>query len=131
MGRVYLPRAWLDDAHTSAADIVHASQPARDADVDIAATSQAVATCRKRLLRRAHELYVETAPAIERLPRAWGARRGVRCAVESYMQIGAAVEKRLSSSTQVGTVEAPADAKRASVSKWKRAWVAWKALASG
>jgi 15-cis-phytoene synthase/lycopene beta-cyclase len=125
-GRVYLPNDWLSEAGISAADVLAAGKAGDLADGRVTA---AVGAVRTRLLDRAMELYGESREAVERLPRAWGARRGVRVAVEAYMTIGHLLQKRAKGhgpeKWEVG------NARRASVPVWRRLWVLWTAMIKG
>jgi 15-cis-phytoene synthase / lycopene beta-cyclase len=107
MSRVYIPTIWLKEAGLSPADIL--ADPARP-EID---------TLRHRLLQKAFGIYNKSRSAIEDLPAE--ARGPMRVAVESYMEIGRVLR------------EGRPTLKRgkATVPKWRRITVAWKALNGG
>jgi 15-cis-phytoene synthase / lycopene beta-cyclase len=125
-GRVYLPSEWLKDAGLGAGDVLGAAKAGSAADMPML---EAVGAVRARVLQRAMELYQGSRGAVERLPSAWGARRGVRVAVEAYMAIGRKLMQRPKGAApemwEVGS------ARRASVPVWKRIWLLWSAMARG
>jgi 15-cis-phytoene synthase/lycopene beta-cyclase len=104
IGRVYLPQKWLDDVGLSYDSILEEPQ------------GKLVERLRSRLLDKAFALYEEARPAIEELP--LEACGPIRVAVESYMEIGRVLR-------QAGYV---VKAGRATVPKWRRLRVAWRAL---
>ena len=75
-----------------------------------------VESIRGRLLERSFNYYSESVDAIEQLPSP--SRAPMRVAVESYMQIA----------RELQTPGYKVKAGRATVPKWKRIWVAWRAL---
>lgn len=116
-GRVYIPESWLredglsskailDVAALSTAGITQRcgspehTVELRGDEIDTKSKSTLVAVCkdRERLLELANRLYTKSRPAIEGLPEEWGGRKGMRAAIESYMEIGRIIEKRHSSS---------------------------------
>lgn len=103
--RVYLPRHWLDEAGVSADDVL--KQP----------RSRQVESLRRRLLNKAQSIYLDARTAIDELPA--NGRRGMRVAVESYMEIGRVLQESASPRAQAG---------QASVPKLRRLRVAWSAL---
>ncbi|KAK4983075.1 hypothetical protein LTR50_007427 [Elasticomyces elasticus] len=77
---------------------------------------------RARLLDRAFALYASARPAIEELPPDANARKGMRVAVESYMEIGRVLRRKKGYKVKAG---------RATVGRWRRVGVAWWALGGG
>jgi 15-cis-phytoene synthase/lycopene beta-cyclase len=130
-GRVYLPQQWLADAGIGTADVLDAAKAGAAGGGEAAdpRVLEAVGNVRAKTLERAMELYGGSREAVERLPTAWGARKGVRVAVEAYMTIGRALRKRPKGLAperwEVGS------ARRASVPVWKRLWVLWSTMARG
>ncbi|MCJ1313539.1 hypothetical protein MMC25_007218 [Agyrium rufum] len=106
MGRVYIPTDWLEAEGLSPSYIIE--NP----------TSPHAEMFRQRLLDHAMEIYRDSRGAIERLPSE--ARGPMRVAVESYMEIGRTLR----------TSNYKVKAGRATVPKWRRLQVAWKALSS-
>ena len=104
MRRCYIPTDWLFDKGLTPADIIE--DPTRQEAEDF----------RQEVLDRAMELYGQVKPAIEELP--VEARGPMRVAVESYMEIGR-VLREPGYQVQRG---------RATVPKWRRVRVAWRAL---
>lgn len=102
--RVYLPLGWLKAYGLVPEDVV------RDP------LSRQVESLRQQLLDEAMSIYEDSRGAIEQLPPE--ARAPMRVAVESYVEIGRILRKP---GYQV-------KAGRATVPKWRRVWVAWKAL---
>jgi 15-cis-phytoene synthase/lycopene beta-cyclase len=78
--RVYLPRTWLQEAGLTHNDILQ--RP----------TGAQVEQLRDRLLRTAESIYSDARTAIEELP--GNGRRGMRVAVESYMEIGRVLQEK-------------------------------------
>ncbi|KAF1983866.1 Lycopene beta-cyclase [Aulographum hederae CBS 113979] len=109
--RVYIPTSWLASQHLTPEAVLKNPRGER------------VEALRKRLLRRAWELYGEARPAVEKLP--GSVRGGVRVAVESYMEIGRVLGEGNCDTNAVFRGDG-----RATVKGWRRAWVAWKALSS-
>lgn len=104
IGRVYIPSSWLKEAGLEPDDII--KDPQRPE----------VFALRERLLDYAEALYRTAMPKIEMLPPE--ARRPMRVAVESYMEIGR-VLREPGYRVKAG---------RATVPKLRRIRVAWKAL---
>lgn len=103
--RVYLPRRWLDEVGLRAEDVLKQPQ------------SGPVELLRRRLLDKAQRIYVDARTAIDELPA--NGRRGMRVAVESYMEIGRVLQESASPRPRAG---------QASVPKLRRLRVAWSAL---
>ena len=104
IGRVYLPQSWLEAVGLTPGDVL--KDPDR-AEID---------SLRQRLLDQAERYYHDARPAIEELPP--NGRRGMRVAVESYMEIGRVLRQ--------GGPRRPG---RATVPRLRRLRVAWQALA--
>ena len=104
MGRCYIPTSWLLEQGLSPADII--KDPSR----------KEAEWYRQRILDQATQLYLEAKPAIEKLPPE--ARGPMRVAVESYMEIGRVLR----------TPGYRVKRGRATVPKWRRIRVAWRAL---
>jgi 15-cis-phytoene synthase/lycopene beta-cyclase len=79
MGRVYLPTSWLNDEKITPEDVIHNPQ------------TDSIRKVRMRVIAKAYELYQQSKPAMDRLPK--GAR-GLNLAVESYMEIGRVLWER-------------------------------------
>ncbi|KAK6350299.1 hypothetical protein TWF696_006530 [Orbilia brochopaga] len=109
MGRCYIPSDWLAEFKLTPRMIV--------ADPYM----PAVEKFRQRILNIAMDLYHANKGAIERLPQGSGARKGVRAAVENYVEIGRVLQERQSKMpTTAG--------EQATVGKARRLWVFLKAL---
>lgn len=112
-GRVYIPESWLkeDDLRSEAILNIAAVSTGRTVpglkspgynvnlkEDDIEAESKAVLLAvykhRERLLTRARGMHTKSRSAIESLPEEWGGRKGMRAAIESYMEIGRVMEMR-------------------------------------
>ena len=104
MGRVYIPKAWLKEEGLTTDDILKVP------------SSSAVDALRQRLLDKAFTIYRSSRPAIDELPEI--ARGPMRVAVESYMEIGRVLREG----------HFPTKQGKATVPKWRRVLVAWKAL---
>ena len=104
IGRVYIPTAWLNEAGLEPQDVIKDPQRAE------------VKALREGLLAYSMEIYQLAMPKIEMLPAE--ARRPMRVAVESYMEIGRVLLE------PHYTVKAG----RATVPKARRIRVAWRAL---
>ena len=104
IGRVYIPTTWIEEQGLKPQDILH--------DPDL----PQVELLRQRLLDEAFKCYEEARPKIERLPP--GAKGPMRVTVESYMEIGRTL-RSLGYKVKDG---------RATVSKWRRLWIAWTTL---
>lgn len=102
--RVYFPLEWLKGCGLVPEDVIRDS------------TSRKVESLRQQLLDNAMSIYECSRVAIEQLPPE--ARGPMRVAVESYVEIGRVLRKP----------GYKVKAGRATVPKWRRAWVAWKAL---
>jgi 15-cis-phytoene synthase/lycopene beta-cyclase len=102
--RVYFPLTWLEDVALSPDAVI---ENPRNAKID---------QLRQRLLAKAFGIYSASRGAIEELPAV--ARGPMRVAVESYMEIGRVL------------LEGHYATKRgkATVPKWRRILVAWRAL---
>ncbi|EPS43714.1 hypothetical protein H072_2316 [Dactylellina haptotyla CBS 200.50] len=109
MGRCYLPTAWLVEYKLTPSMVVQKpDQPE-------------IRVLRKKLLDIAMSLYYENKTMIERLPEHCGARKGIRGAVENYVEIGRVLlEKDGNGEMPIGD--------QATVSKTRRLWVFVKAL---
>ncbi|PBP17123.1 hypothetical protein BUE80_DR012151 [Diplocarpon rosae] len=107
MGRVYLPTSWLKEQGLSPQDIL--DTPGRSE----------VEGLRGRLLKKAFGVYREAIGAISQLP--VDARAPMRVAVESYMEIG-----RVMFEPGFHVKE-----EKATVPKFRRLKVAWRALNAG
>ncbi|PNS19579.1 GPI mannosyltransferase 1 [Sphaceloma murrayae] len=118
MNRIYIPTQWLKKEKLAPSETMHNIQAGaltstKDGDVFFA---EKIERLRSRLLDRAFEFYEDARPAIESLPSE--VRGSMRVAVESYMEIGRTLRQK-------GYVVKKG---RATVPKWKRLLVAWKAL---
>ncbi|KAJ6262054.1 hypothetical protein Dda_2857 [Drechslerella dactyloides] len=109
MGRCYIPSEWLAEYKLTPAMIV--------SDPHI----PAVETLRQRILNIAMDIYHKNEGAIERLPKYGGARKGVRAAVENYVEIGRVLLEQ--ENEVAGTA-----GDQATVGKARRLWVFAKAL---
>ncbi|KAF3221241.1 hypothetical protein TWF191_007207 [Orbilia oligospora] len=107
IGRCYIPSDWLAEYNLTPAMVVE--NPDRPE----------VRLLRRRLLRNAMEIYYQNRGAIEKLPTHGGARKGVRGAVENYVEIGRVLLER------DGEMPIRNDE---TVSKSRRLWVFVKAL---
>lgn len=125
MQRVYVPQHWLEQAGLTADDVL--KQP----------ESSDVISLRRRLLDKAQAIYRDARTAIEEVPP--NGRRGMRVAVESYMEIGRVLleldptspsASASASASSSASASASARLKRgqASVPKLRRLRVAWQAL---
>ena len=111
-GRCYVPSGWLKkEKLTPESFIAGLKAPGMEDFFE-----KKVESLRKRLLERAFSFYRDSVSAIEELPSP--ARAPMRVAVESYMQIG----------RELQTPGYKVKAGRATVPKWKRILVAWRAL---
>lgn len=104
MKRVYLPNTWLKEVGLTAEAIIKKPSGPR------------IDELRQRLLTKAFQLYRESRGAIEELPAQ--ARGPMRVAVESYMEIGRVLRDG----------HYPVKQNKATVPKWRRVLVAWRAL---
>lgn len=111
-GRCYVPSGWLKKEKLTAESFIAGLKASAPEDFFI----KKVETIRNRLLERSFSFYRDSVSAIEELPSP--ARAPMRVAVESYMQIAREL--------QIPGYKVKAG--RATVPKWKRIWVAWKAL---
>jgi 15-cis-phytoene synthase/lycopene beta-cyclase len=111
-GRCYVPPDWLKKEKLTPESFVNGLKASAPEDFFV----KKVETVRQRLLDRAFSFYRDSVGAIEELPRP--ARAPMRVAVESYMQIGRELQSP-GYKVQAG---------RATVPKWKRILVAWRAL---
>ncbi|KAF3902979.1 hypothetical protein ABW20_dc0104870 [Dactylellina cionopaga] len=76
IGRCYIPSDWLSEYNLTPSMVV--AKPDRPE----------IRVLRERLLNKAMAIYHENKGAIEKLPNHCGARKGVRGAVENYVEIG-------------------------------------------
>ncbi|KAK6348818.1 hypothetical protein TWF730_009587 [Orbilia blumenaviensis] len=107
MGRCYIPSDWL--AEYNLTPIMVVEKPDR----------HGVRMLKRRMLRNAMEIYYQNKGAIEKLPTYGGARKGVRGAVENYVEIGRVLLEQ-DGRMPIGN--------EATVSKTRRLWVFVKAL---
>ncbi|KAF4553201.1 Squalene/phytoene synthase-like protein 2 [Elsinoe fawcettii] len=122
MERIYIPTSWLKKEKLTASETIKSirsgalrrqGEGEKDGDAFL---REKIERLRGRLLDRAFELYEDSRGAIEALPSE--VRGSMRVAVESYMEIGRTLRKE-------GYVVRKG---RATVPKWRRLVVAWKAL---
>ena len=111
-GRCYLPPGWLKKEKLTPESFIAGLKASAPEDF----VAKIVELIRKRLLERAFGFYRDSVAAIEELPSP--ARAPMRVAVESYMQIGREMQRP----------GYKVNAGRATVPKWKRIVVAWRAL---
>lgn len=111
-GRCYIPDQWL-----SAAKNPKATDAQKDAEI---------LACRKRILNNAFQGYAINRDAIEDLPAY--ARGGIRVAVESYVEIGRVIRKRIQNGEPLDFAGGGKKG-RASVPKLRRVWVGWRTMA--
>lgn len=104
MGRVYIPTDWLKQEQLLPTDILDNPDNPK------------VESFRGKLLDRAMGIYAEARSAIDLLP--VEARGPMKVAVENYMEIGRTLRKP----------KYRVKAGRATVPKWRRLQVTWKAL---
>lgn len=102
--RCYIPAEWFVDPATTSATINF---------------KQEILRHRRRILAMAEALYAENVGAIESLP--LYARTGIRVAVESYVEIGRELRRRLEQGQDLD--RGPRG--RATVPRWRRMWIAW------
>lgn len=117
-GRVYVPNGWLKKEKLTPETFMDLLRKAIDSDrtnLDPFLVKK-FDLIRSRLLDRAFSFYESSIGAIEQLPSP--AQGPMRVAVESYMQIGRELQR--------SSFRNKADG--ASVPKWKRLWIGWKAL---
>ncbi|OQO00676.1 hypothetical protein B0A48_13166 [Cryoendolithus antarcticus] len=112
-GRSYVPPPWLKKEKLTSESLLSALTSGKPDDDFL---SRKIETMRSRLLDRSFLFYERSVGAIEELPSP--ARAPMRVAVESYMQIA----------RELRTPGYRVKAGRATVPKWKRIAVAWKAL---
>lgn len=110
-GRCYIPDQWFTATEK------HSTKAAKDAEI---------LACRQRILNTAFQGYLENRDAIEELPRY--ARGGIRVAVESYMEIGRVLRKRIQDNKPLDFAGG-GKAGRASVPKLRRVWIGWRTMA--
>ncbi|KAK6533315.1 hypothetical protein TWF694_002267 [Orbilia ellipsospora] len=101
MGRCYLPSTWLAEYNLTPSMVIE--KPDRPE----------TRTLRKRLLCIAMDIYSKNRGMIERLPKDCGARKGVRAAVENYLEIGRVLLEQDGSNVVIGK-------NQATVSKMRR-----------
>ena len=107
MKRVYLPTVWLDEVGLNTNAVV--KNP----------SGERIDALRQRLLKKAFAIYQASRSSIEQLPDI--AKGPMRVAVESYMEIGRVLQEG----------HYPTKQGKATVPKWRRVLVAWKALNGG
>ncbi|KAL1305964.1 hypothetical protein AAFC00_004101 [Neodothiora populina] len=117
--RIYVPSVWLGEEGMTSDEAIKvlcilSSKPKEDAQD--AYFSQKFKRLRHKLLERAFDLYTQSRGAVEVLP--VEVRGPMRVAVESYMEIGRALQKR----------ESLGSNGRATVPLTTRIAVAWRAL---
>lgn len=124
--RTYIPLSWRQEyANRTSVTNKGVSWPDEGKAAPIVAlTAAEILTHRSRLLNLAFVMYGGARRSMDSLPTEGGARRGIKTAVESYMQIGR--ELRLA---EKKGVRAGAQMGRASVPRWKRVAVLWWTLA--
>lgn len=110
-GRCYIPEQWLSQ------EPVPRTESEKEARI---------LESRKRILSGAFQEYVRNRDAIERLPRY--ARGGIRVAVESYIEIGRVLRRRIAQGVPLDFAGG-GKAGRASVPKLRRVWVGWRTMA--
>lgn len=109
MERVYLPTTWLKEEGVTPRDIITSPK------------QSAVDKLRERLLDAAFKDYSRSRSDMNMLPD--DVRGPLIVAVESYMEIGRVLREKKG-------VRSSKNPKRATVSRSRRLWVAWKTLAS-
>ncbi|KAF3918074.1 hypothetical protein ABW21_db0206340 [Orbilia brochopaga] len=109
IGRCYIPSSWLAEVKLTPRMVV--AEPYR----------HEVEAFRQRILKKAMEIYHQNKGAIERLPNGSGARKGVRAAVENYVEIGRVLQEREKGVTGMA-------GEQATVGKSRRLWVFLKTL---
>ena len=107
IGRVYLPTSWLKAVGFTPQEVLDKPD------------GPAIEALRRKLLDKAFQVYEEAKPALARLP--YDARAPMRVAVESYMEIGRVLREK-GYKVKEG---------KATVPKFRRLKVAWKALSEG
>lgn len=117
-GRCYVPLPWLKRDKLLPETFLVALTKAHNSGALDEFLVKKISDIRVRLLEKAYEFYDKGVDAIEELPRE--ARAPMRVAVESYMQIARELEKPGLVLQGLGG--------RATVPKWKRITVAWRAL---
>jgi len=110
-GRCYIPSQWFTVA----------KEPSTLADKEAE-----ILACRKRILDIAFQGYSDNRDAIEKLPQY--ARGGIRVAVESYIEIGRVLRKRIQNNEPLDFAGG-GKAGRASVPKLRRVWIGWRTMA--
>lgn len=122
LGRIYIPRTWLKTENLTpdqAVKVVSVLGSKTSLGKEDAPFAEKVERLRSQLLDRAFALYEEACPAVESLP--VEARGPMRVAVESYMEIARTLRQK-------GYLVKRG---RATVGKWRRVVVAWRALKRG
>lgn len=109
MERVYLPTNWLKEEGATPRDIIAAPR------------KHVVDKLREKLLDLAFKEYARSRTPMDMLPS--DVKGPLIVAVESYMEIGRVLREKKA-------VQSSKNPKRATVSKSRRLWVAWKNLAS-
>ncbi|KAI7599413.1 hypothetical protein KC343_g16044, partial [Hortaea werneckii] len=122
--RCYLPPSWLKREklapETFLANLL-ASTSSHSQDPGF--FQKKLGSLRGRLLERSFEFYDKSRDVVEELP--VQARAPMRVAVESYMQIARELRKEQGGLRKVGK---GGKMGRATVPRWRRVWVAWRAL---
>lgn len=118
MDRIYIPTSWLKKEKLAPLETIRLikSGALSGASEKDTAFAEKIDRLRIKLLDHAFLRYEESRPAIEELPS--DVRPSMRVAVESYMEIGRTLRRK-------GYVVKRG---RATVPKWRRILVAWKAL---
>ena len=116
LGRVYIPTSRLKEHGLTPQDIIRAYK-GEFSNTDM---SFKIETIRKEMLDWAMGIYRVAKQEIERIPK--DARGGFRVMVESYVEIGRVMLREDRRGTQWGRNG------KATVSKWRRIWVARRAM---
>lgn len=125
LGRCYLPTSWLMEEGLTPEEVIRCQ-----------GTALGVDKVRKRLLEIAIGIYEENVNAIEDLP--LEVRDGFRVAVESYVEIGRVLRKKLGQQNSMPTTYSNGNKSRsaggqsrnsrATVPRLQRLYVAWKVM---
>jgi len=113
MSRVYIPTSWLQLEGLTPREVIKRPD------------APGVEKLRRGLLSKAFSIYKEAHGALAQIPTE--ARAPMRVAVESYMEIGRVIRE----SEETGGKPFTMKSGKATVSKWRRIAVAWKALNQG
>ncbi|KAI6845050.1 terpenoid synthase [Hortaea werneckii] len=121
--RCYLPPSWLKKEKLSPDSFLSNLVACTSShSQDPGFFQKKLGTLRGKLLERGFEFYNKSRDVVEELP--VQARGPMRVAVESYMQIARELRKELAT----GGLGKVGKMGRATVPRWKRVWVAWRAL---